>query len=249
MPNGGKQYPHECEECGKDFLGLKDQRFCSRSCSAKVSYRKRLETEGPLRQKTGREVECEICGTKFYAKKHYLDKGQGRFCSRNCADAWNARNSAVISCEECGDEFRVRPNRATVARYCSRKCTVRARSTAAMDRTHNGRRVRKRSSGYIMAWQPDRPESEPYGGWAFEHRLVMEKKLGRRLTDNESVHHLNRDKTDNRPENLVVMSRSAHSKLTNEYRRRKKRKSEQEIDRMKAVLAEHEKRFGPLKGE
>ena len=64
----------------------------------------------------------------------------------------------------------------------------------------------------------------------FEHRHLMEKCVDRKLNDNESVHHKNGSRADNRIENLELMTNSKHIShhleerwKDNEYREKQSR--------------------------
>lgn len=58
-------------------------------------------------------------------------------------------------------------------------------------------------SGYIKIHMPDAPSAN-CDGYVLEHRIVMERMLGRNLNRGESVHHINGRRDDNRPENLEL---------------------------------------------
>lgn len=61
-------------------------------------------------------------------------------------------------------------------------------------------------------YSPDHPALSK-SGYVSQHRLVAEKTAGRYLTADETVHHKNGKRDDNRPSNLLVLSHSDHMAL------------------------------------
>ena len=57
------------------------------------------------------------------------------------------------------------------------------------------------------------------GIWIKEHRYIVEQFIGRTLTKDEVVHHINEDKTDNRISNLMLFpNNKAHAHFHRQIR-------------------------------
>jgi hypothetical protein len=65
--------------------------------------------------------------------------------------------------------------------------------------------------GYIKILKKGYPMSDSKG-YVYEHRYNMAKKIGRILTKEDVVHHINGVKTDNRIENLELLTHTEHKR-------------------------------------
>ena len=72
------------------------------------------------------------------------------------------------------------------------------------------------TNGYVLVYLPDHHRAIKSGslkGYVYEHMLVAERMLDRHLTSVEEVHHLDQNRSNNSPDNLLVLIGPMHSKL------------------------------------
>jgi hypothetical protein len=130
-------------------------------------------------------VCCSICikERKRDTMRRYKKNNPERYkeIRKNCIK----RNPQI--CVDCGKEIYPESTRC-------RSCNFKNR----------GRKIKmKDKSGYIKVQYPKHPFADEKG-YIWEHRLVVEKRVGRILRKEEVIHHINTNKEDNSLKNLML---------------------------------------------
>lgn len=119
---------------------------------------------------------------------------------------------ALENCLKCGKQF---PVYKAGTKFCSRECSGKDLASRQIGyknaQWRGGKYITAQSNGYIKELAPDHPNAD-MGGYVMQHRLVMEKMIGRPLEKHERVHHKNGNRQDNRPENLELWVGTEYSK-------------------------------------
>lgn len=107
------------------------------------------------------------------------------------------------TCIVCGKEFYARPCRIKIgkAKFCSNNCRACEKRMASF-----------KSNEYIMRWAPWHPNANKHGH-IYEHVLIGASVLARPLKKGEVIYHINRNRCDNRHNNLIICSKGYAQRL------------------------------------
>lgn len=159
-----------------------------------------------------------------------------------------SKTHKIVNCKcvVCGKTMHIKPSRLRRVKHgitCSKECESKNRSIWFRGKNNHqfglkGRLNRSFKSdrrisnyGYVMIHSDTHPFKN-VDGYVFEHRLVVEENAdkfdekcfividGNKYLKREyEVHHKNEIKTDNRIENLVVLTKAEHRRLHNSQRK------------------------------
>lgn len=177
--------------------------------------------------KTFETTQTEINrGQKYCSRNCYYSASKGKIITEECKKKISEKNKVscqkskiIIFCKTCGKRMELTLYWSKKRKYCSNSCHNRNRkfSEETKQKISNSRKNKlvgknnpKWKGGKFITRNHIKVlyKNHPFAGqngYIWEHRLVMEKHLGRYLDSKEVVHHINCNPLDNRIENLMLL--------------------------------------------
>jgi len=144
-------------------------------------------------------INCKICSNEFYAKPNWIKKGHGKYCSKKCQHE-SQKNGKIIKCFTC-DKQAYRPGsdikKSKSKKYfCGKSCQAIWRNTILNSGLNHSN------------WKG--------GERAYRNILIRTKmpQICKKCATNDTriliVHHLDKDRKNNNPMNLVWLCHNCH---------------------------------------
>lgn len=160
----------------------------------KKDLRRLYEDEGLTMKEVAETLDISVGAVHKYLKEYGIQ-------SRTTGEANRGRKVSDATKEALS-----KANKGRVASDDTKKKISDARKQSGIGHK------KVRNDGYVYVYFPDHPRSTE-DGYIMEHVLVMECLIGRPLMDDEVVHHINHIRSDNRKENLELMTFTEHARL------------------------------------
>lgn len=183
-----------CAHCGKRYRKRADRVRSPDYCNLRCR-----KTASALIADEKRGRNCGVCGARFLPRPGQVRLGQGRYCSSRCM---HQESIAWLHTPEA---------RAKAIKSSIESPIAIAKRTRRGEQNPQWKGGRIQTGGYVYHREPGAPDGISHA----EHRAVVEAHIGRPLRSDEIVHHINHIKSDNRLENLQVLTRAQHM---NEHR-------------------------------
>lgn len=133
---------------------------------------------------------CSNCNAEFIYEGRHSKRNKNFFCSYDCYIVFKTKK-VNVKCDWCDKEFLKK--RSDIARTkhnsCSHKCSYDYKKWTGLS------------------------EENPIVNGVKVHRIIATQKLGRELLPEEEVHHIDGNHTNNKIENIIVLSKSEHAKI------------------------------------
>jgi len=159
---------------------------------------------------------CKVCKKEFWVKPSLFKKGVGKHCSIKCRSI-----AQKETYKGKGNSFYGKKHTRKTRKHLSKvhlgkhhiKETKDKIGKAFCGKNNPNWKGGKflQSKGYVLIYSPKHPYA--IDNYVLEHRLIIEKQIGRYLTPKEVTHHLGA-KDDNRPHMLMAfINQSTHKRF------------------------------------
>lgn len=154
---------------------------------------------------------CDRCGKTFERYPCQMKGKKHCFCSRECLWAFSSRTQNPDHYLELADHTKAAAHMSALNRELNPKRDWGPKEERTRREYPPGSTRREKLRLALLDRGEGRSYRKLYG--RHEHRVVAEQKLGRPLRKGEVVHHIDGDKRNNKPENLMVFaSQAEHAK-------------------------------------